>query len=186
MIIKGQDQEDPARNPPGPVMWNSYKLQCLMEILKTYSLEPPQHQEVFELWNTEYPVHLGFATPSGLDQYLKSLPRLRYYLAPGTGNRLLGWAMVYGEEGENWFALTVRGDCQGQGKGTLLLDRLKEEHTSLNGWVIDHENDLRRDGQVYHSPLAFYLKNDFTVFPGSRLELPELSAVRIQWSRGTG
>lgn len=47
--------------------------------------------------------------------------------------------------------------------------------------MIDHENDRKRSGEIYKSPLQFYQKNDFQIFPEYRLEIPILSVVKISW-----
>jgi hypothetical protein len=32
---------------------------------------------------------------------------------------------------------------QGSGKGSLLMEKLKKNKNSFNGWVVDHENDVK-------------------------------------------
>ena len=71
----------------------------------------------------------------------------------------------------------------GKGFGTQLLNLGKEKESVLNGWVIDHDKDKKRNGENYISPLNFYLKNGFEVFPDNRLELEKLSAVKIRWKK---
>jgi len=63
------------------------------------------------------------------------------------------------------------------------LNKLKSENDILNGWVIDHKNDVKINGELYQSPLLFYEKNDFQIFPEYRLEIPILSAVKITWCK---
>lgn len=65
----------------------------------------------------------------------------------------------------------------------MLLDKVKEFENELNGWVMDHENDLKASGDIYLSPIRFYLKNDFEILNEIRLETEIMSAVKIKWSR---
>ncbi|WP_143960222.1 hypothetical protein [Litoribacter populi] len=39
----------------------------------------------------------------------------------------------------------------------------------------------RRNGEIYISPLSFYLKNGFTVLPEESLESGRISAVKGSW-----
>lgn len=154
-----------------------------MYVFKTVELTVEQKEIVFNLWNNEYPENLGFNTINDLDLYLSTLSQLNYYFLKSDPGKIEGWAMVFGREDENWFAITIDSSAQGLGKGTFLLNKLKEDREVLNGWVIDHDKDRRKDGEVYHSPLSFYLKNGFKVFPEIRLEIPILSAVKISWQK---
>ena len=74
-------------------------------------------------------------------------------------------------------------DLQGKGLGSHLLDLAKEQEKELNGWVVDHDRDVKRDGTPYRSPVNFYLKNDFLIIADERLETEHLSTVKIQWRR---
>ncbi|HEY5391122.1 MAG TPA: hypothetical protein VIJ57_03320 [Hanamia sp.] len=154
-----------------------------MEIIKKQKLDPDEKEMVFNLWNSEYPVSLSFQAMSDMDNYLDTLPGLTFYLLKNDKNKTEGWAMTFGREDEIWFAITIAKNVQGQGKGTFLLARLKTDNDVINGWVIDHENDYKPNGEIYRSPLQFYKKNDFEVFPGIRLEIPVLSALKISWKK---
>ena len=57
----------------------------------------------------------------------------------------------------------------------------KEKENSLNAWVIDHNRDLKANGDAYRSPLEFYLKNGFKLLSDIRLELTNISAVQVNW-----
>lgn len=154
-----------------------------MVIIKEQILNSEDKKMVFDLWNSEYPVNLGFQVISDMDNYLNSLPDLTYYLLKNEMSQIEGWAMTFSAGQEKWFAITISQNLQGQGKGTYLLDKLKNENDLLNGWVIDHEKDRKRNGQIYKSPLLFYKKNNFQIFPEYRLEIPTLSAVKISWHK---
>ena len=135
-----------------------------MKIIREKILNAGDKEVVFNLWNIEYPVNLSFATMAEMDSYLNTLSDLTFYLLKNETNQIEGWAMTFGREQEKWFAITISHEVQGQGKGSYLLDKLKSENDILNGWVIDHENYSKNDGQQYKSPLLFYKKNDFQIF----------------------
>jgi GNAT superfamily N-acetyltransferase len=154
-----------------------------MQILETPLLSNEQKEIVHALWNKEYPEKLGFKTIAELDIYLATLPNVKYYLLQNEVNKIEGWAMKFSRENEVWFAITIDSKAQGKGKGTFLLNQLKENEEVLNGWVIDHENEVKENGEKYRSPVNFYLKNGFVVYPELRLEIPILSAAKIVWCR---
>jgi hypothetical protein len=58
---------------------------------------------------------------------------------------------------EDWFAIRVDKNSQGSGKGSLLMEELKN---SLNGLVVDHENDVKQNKEHYKSPCCFMSKMD--------------------------
>ena len=91
------------------------------------------------------------------------------------------WAVIFERDSEKWFAIIVDSELHQIGLGSKILNRLKTFSSELNGWVIDHENDNKANGEPYRSPLAFYLKNEFTLIPENRLELDFISAVKINW-----
>nr|WP_290861271.1 GNAT family N-acetyltransferase [Flavobacterium sp.] len=93
----------------------------------------------------------------------------------------MGWGIIFVRDSEQWFALLIDSRFQGMGLGTFLLNELKKTQPELNGWVIDHENDLKQNGKPYLSPLAFYKKNNFEVLGNFRIENEKLSAVKIKW-----
>lgn len=56
-------------------------------------------------------------------------------------------------EDEDWFAIILNHQVQGKGM-YLLINELKKKMTSLNGWVIDHENKVKQNTNKYKSPNA--------------------------------
>ena len=68
------------------------------------------------------------------------------------------------------------------GLGRKMLDKIKQSEYVLNGWVIDHYNDKKKNGQTYTSPSSFYEKCDFEILKKERLELDKISAVKIKWT----
>lgn len=153
------------------------------EITESSHLAIAEKEIIFRLWNKEYPEKLCFKTIPDLENYLVTLANAEYYFLKNTAGEIEGWAITFMRENEKWFTLTVSIEAQGRGKGTSLLDKLKENSENLNGWVIDHNNDVKQNGEPYKSPLVFYQKNNFLICTEIRLEIPVLSAVKITWCR---
>ena len=153
-----------------------------MQIIETDFLNAKQKESVCQLWNAEYPQKLAYDTIAQFDAYLDNLTDTKHYLL-ANDVCILGWAIAFSREAERWFAILLDSSLQKKGYGTLLLDKLKEYERALNGWVIDHDRDVKQNGELYTSPLVFYQKNGFTVCPEIRFEIEVLSAVKITWQR---
>jgi GNAT superfamily N-acetyltransferase len=152
-----------------------------MKIIQTTSLTLDQKQSVFELWNSEYPKKIGYHELSEFDNYLDGLSNIEHYLVVDDQNQILGWAFTFFREEEDWFGIIINSKTQGKGFGRLLLDELKKNKLVLNGWVIDHQNDLKQNNEPYLSPLDFYAKNGFLVHQNNRIDNEKISAVKISW-----
>lgn len=152
-----------------------------MQIVKTNVLSPCQREAVFALWNCEYPAAISYAGIAGLDAYLGGLQDQQHYFMMN-GDTIAGWGFVFTRDAERWFAIIVARDAQGNGYGTRLLNRLKEDEPVLSGWILDHD-DHKADGTQYRSPSGFYTKNNFTLVPGVRWESGAISTVKIGWKR---
>lgn len=154
-----------------------------MKIIQTTELNLEQKLLLFDLWNSEYPERIAYSEISEFEVYLKGLIKIKHFLLISEFNQIFGWAFVFDREKENWFGIIVNSKEQGKGFGSLLLKELKKEKSSLNGWVIDHSNDIKQNGELYCSPLDFYLKNGFFSVRNTRLENNIISAVKIKWER---
>jgi GNAT superfamily N-acetyltransferase len=152
-------------------------------IIEGTTLTLQHRQAIYELWNKEYPTNLRYNDISELDAYLNNLTEARHYFLTYKYGEVLGWAFTFVRDGEKWFAIIVDSAVQGKGYGGMMLDRIKERKTKLNGWVIDHDRYVKEDGSPYKAPLAFYLKNGFVTIPDVRLEIEKLSAIKIEWRR---
>jgi GNAT superfamily N-acetyltransferase len=152
-----------------------------MQLVRTRQLTPAQQQSAINLWNSEYPKRLNYATLKELDAYLDGLKDLQHMFLEQESGQIAGWCFTFERDQERWFAVIVSSALQGQGLGTRLLSLLKEEHAELNGWVIDHAHDKKANGAAYRSPLPFYLRQGFITQPGARLENEKLSAIKIRW-----
>jgi GNAT superfamily N-acetyltransferase len=122
-------------------------------------------------------------TNADLELYLNGISNLKHYLLFDDSNKINGWAFTFLREEENWFAIILDHQIQGKGNGSLLINELKKNNTSLNGWVTDHENEVKQNNESYKSPMPFYLKNGFIILPEIRIENEKMSAVKINWKQ---
>jgi len=152
-----------------------------MRIVQKEVLSLEEKEVLRELWNNEYPLRLHLKTLEDFESYLNGIVNTKHYLLFDDSNKINGWAFTFLREDENWFAIILDSKIQGKGNGSLLINELKKNNTVLNGWVTDHENEVKRNNEVYKSPMSFYLKNDFTILTETRLENEKMSAVKINW-----
>lgn len=135
------------------------------------------------LWNEEYPEQLQHKDMDSFNAYLQPLQEQAHILLIGEDVRVYGWAFTFTRDGERWFAIVLDSAIQQNGFGKFLIDKLKAKETRLCGWVTDHSNDKKQNGEPYRSPMNFYLKNNFVVLPDCRLESEKLSAVKVIWEK---
>ena len=152
-----------------------------MDILETTTLTNQQKETIFRLWNQEYGQKLNHNEVSNFEKYLEGVKEHFHYLLVNDSGEIIGWAFKFTRDGDRWFSILVDRTEHGKGRGTLLLNKLKEKEERLNGWVVDHENDKTVNGAAYISPVNFYLKNGFSTLPEVRLETEKLSAVKMVW-----
>ena len=151
-----------------------------MQLIRQSELSISDKIQVFELWNNEYPEKLTYSTLSLFEKYLKNLLEQSHILL-FDNDKIKGWYFDFIRDKEKWFTIILDSQLHGMGWGTQLLNKAKEKETELNGWVIDHNTDRKKNGDMYVSPLGFYLKNDFQELSDNRLELDKISAVKIKW-----
>jgi GNAT superfamily N-acetyltransferase len=152
-----------------------------MTFTQTPTLTLDQKKDIFTLWNKVSPVAVSHNSMQAFDLYLASLDGVIYTLVLGEDSRVVGWFADFDRDGDRWFAMLLDSSIHGKGVGSELLARAKERHQSLNGWVIDHGNDKTLSGDSYISPVNFYLKNGLTIVSEVRLELDNLSCVKMNW-----
>lgn len=121
-------------------------------------MNPQQQLEIISLWNQEYPKKLELPTPVDFERYLQGLQDRRHILLVDDSNTIKGWLVHFIRDGEKWFAMLIDSKLQGRGLGSKFLDLAKRRNTELNGWVIDHDKELKENGTYYKSPIGFYLK----------------------------
>ncbi len=151
------------------------------EIYSFTQLNEVHKRAIYTLWNNEYPEKIAFNNQQEIDEYLQNLIDPKHLFTINENGEIKGWAVIFERDYEKWFAIIIDGNYHNKGLGKKLLDRLKIYSDELNGWVIDHENDVKTNGEIYSSPLDFYLKNNFDKISETRLELDKISAVKIKW-----
>ena len=154
-----------------------------MVFIQVSKLSEQQKQEVYKLWNSEYPKNLQHQSITAFDTYLNNLTAQSHILIVSEKQQIIAWYFDFMREDERWFAIIIDSKSQGSGIGTKILDFAKKRTDELAGWVIDHNNDKMHNGETYASPLGFYLKNGFKLIPSTRLELEKISAVKIKWHK---
>lgn len=147
------------------------------------NLSENQFLQLYELWNNEYPDNIAFKEPSEFQTYLDGLKNPVHFIIEDSSGSVLAWFLEFLRDEIFWFAMIINSSLQGKGFGSKLLNRSKCNKLELNGWAIDHTNDKKRNGDVYKSPIGFYLKNGFSILPDERIENETLSAVKIQWKK---
>ncbi len=129
------------------------------------------------LWNDEYPEKLK-------DRFLillEGVENFNHYLIEDNEGNILAWAVDFEKENEIRFSIIVGENQKGKGLGSLLIEKLKSELKEFYGWVIDHNDDLKSNGEYYKSPMPFYLKHGFTILYDTRIESEMIRAVKIKW-----
>ena len=154
-----------------------------MQIIIRNELTSAQKNRIIELWNAEYPENLSFSEVSEFDVYLNERPRQKHFLLINAANEVVGWACIFERESARWFAIIIDGIEQGKGFGAKLIDALKAAENQLFGWVVDHSDSKKSNGETYQSPLGFYRKIGFTVHEGERIEKEGVSGVKIEWKK---
>ena len=154
-----------------------------MKVITENKLTKKQKIIICQLWNNEYPEKLSFENVSGFENYLNCLAVIKHYLLIDENQNINGWGFTFLRESEIWIAIIIKNEIHGKGSGTLLLNELKNSKNELNGWVIDHEKDIKRNGENYKSPIEFYKKNGFEILSENRIENEKISATKIKWKK---
>ena len=152
-----------------------------MKIIKTTSLTKDQKNTLRNLWNNEYPMALNFIAFSDFEKYLKPLNNQVHFFLLNDKNQIQGWSFTFSRDKEKWFLIILDSKIQRNGFGNLLINKLKSLEPKLNGWVIESNNEVKKNGELYLSPLEFYLKNEFTVNSNELLDNSKISAIKIEW-----
>lgn len=154
----------------------------MKEAIETTFLNPKQKLEIVQLWNEEYPTQLNYNTVEDFETYLEKLNNCTHYLILDSENTIKAWSFKFERDNTKWFAIIVSKDFQGKGIGKYLLNEIKSNETELSGWVINHSNDLKKNGEKYISPLDFYKKCNFTITT-EKLPSNLIAAIKIKWKK---
>ncbi|HQU55312.1 MAG: N-acetyltransferase [Lewinellaceae bacterium] len=154
-----------------------------MELIELNELTPSQKEEVIELWNREYPAKISLTGLTEFDLYLNSLLEPKHLVLLDAKQAIKGWLTYFFREGGQWFAILLDSSLQGQGWGTRILDLAKEKTNELHGWVIPDDGELKLNGEVYTSPLGFYVKNQFVIHPDIQSIKKDTLSIKISWQK---
>lgn len=154
-----------------------------MRFIKRKKLTSSQKQEIFELWNNEYPRNLKFNDIAELNEYLSKLEDQNHILLIDDNGKIEGWYSDFIRDKERWFLAILNSKIQGKKFGTQILKLAKEANEELKGWVINSDNYIKTNGQPYKSPTDFYKKQGFQILEETKLETDRLSAIKIKWSK---
>lgn len=143
-------------------------------------LQEAHIRDLMQIWNSEYPRQISYASLTELQDYLATLKDSRHRLLLDDNDRLKAWFCVFERDALPWFAMILDRDLQGLGYGRKLLSKAQFEETILNGWAVDHPHYHRADGSAYPSPIGFYLKLGFKL-TGKRFDENGLSLAHILW-----
>lgn len=149
-----------------------------MNIIRTRILSVNQFYCIHRLWNEEYPATLKDRFPL----LLEGVVNYHHYIIEDTDQNVIAWAVDFEKEGQVRFSIIVSSAHKGKGLGTQLVEQLKTNNNELYGWVIDHNEAIKANGETYQSPMAFYLKHDFKILKDIRLDTEMIKAVRIKWT----
>lgn len=150
-----------------------------MTVVFTENLTEDQKAQIHMLWDAEYPIKLQ----GRFSILLNENSNHEHFLILDHDGTVMAWTALFDNDGERRFSIIVSPAHAGKGLGKILLNAMKEKCDLFSGWVIDHENDLKQNGENYLSPLSFYLKNGFTVVPDCRLETDIISALKVRWEK---
>ena len=114
---------------------------------------------------------------------MEKLKEQSHILVVDEHQNIKGWYVDFVRNNKKWFVIIVASAVQGEGLGTKLLDLAKNKEPLLNGWVVNHNNERKSNGEWYNSPIEFYLKNKFQILPTIKLEVNNLSAIKIKWEK---
>lgn len=154
-----------------------------MKILQKNNLSEVEKNTIFQLWNAEYPAKLSYANIGEFEEYLSKLNNINHYFVYDENDAVMAWANAFERENEKWFAIIIHSSYQNKRIGSQLLNHLKTIENKLSGWVINHDTDLKNDGNFYSSPLRFYLKNGFSVCEDITIQSEKICAMKIVWEK---
>jgi GNAT superfamily N-acetyltransferase len=149
-----------------------------MKITQSRILTSLQSAQINQLWNDEYPLKLKDRFPILLD----GADWQNHYIILDEEQNVIAWAIDFEKEKQIRFSIIVDSKQKGKGLGSLLIKRLKEENKEFYGWVIDHNNDLKSNGEHYQTPIPFYLKHGFEILNDITIDNEMIKAVLIKWS----
>lgn len=150
-----------------------------MKISQYKNLNESQLQQIDVMWNEAYPVELK----DRFHSLLQDVEEFKHYLIQNHKEEVLAWAVHFRKDGEVRFSIIVREEYKGKGFGKALIQQLKSDLDEFYGWVIDHDEALKSNGENYLSPLKFYEQLGFEILNNERIDNEILQAVKIRYHR---
>lgn len=96
---------------------------------------------------------------------------------------MLAWGAYFEKDSEIRFSIIVRENQQGNGLGSMIIERIKDDLDEFYGWVIDHDTDKKANSEFYQSPLEFYIRHGFEVLTDVRIDTDMIRAVKIHYKK---
>ncbi len=149
----------------------------LQTIIKTKVLSQSQSEQIDRAWNDEYPIKLN----NRYGILLCDAKSYMHYIIENEKQEVIAWGVMFEKEDERRFSILVVNKYQGQGLGKKLIEAFKKDYPIFYGWVIDHDNDVKANGEKYVSPLPFYLQLGFTILKEQRIDTEMISAVKVKF-----
>lgn len=146
-------------------------------IIKTSILSQSQSEQIDQAWNDEYPIKLN----NRFALLLINATSHMHYIIENEKKDVMAWGVMFEKDNELRFSIVVVNKYQGQGLGKQLIEAFKKDYPIFYGWVIDHDNDVKMNGEKYVSPLPFYLQLGFTILKEQRIDTEMISAVKIEY-----
>lgn len=148
-------------------------------IIKTKTLTPSQSEQIDRAWNDEYPVKLN----NRFGLLFSDAKSHMHYIIEDEKQEIIAWGVMFEKDEERRFSILVLTKYKGQGLGKRLIDSFKKDYPIFYGWVIDHDNDLKSNGERYISPLPFYIKLGFKLLSDQRIYTEMISAVKVMFEK---
>ncbi|MBN2732381.1 MAG: GNAT family N-acetyltransferase [Balneolaceae bacterium] len=154
-----------------------------MKFIKTENLNTRQKNQIFTLWNQEYPEKLLLSNVAAFEEYLQNIDDKHHILLCDKHGTIKGWLIYFMRDGERCFAMIIDPSVQGKGWGSKFLDEAKKCNSELNGWVVDHSSELKQNGEKYVSPIGFYKKNGFQVLSDIVTTKEGINGIKVIWKK---
>lgn len=148
-----------------------------VKISKIKELSASQSEQINRLWNDEYPLKLKDRFPL----LLADVDSHNHYIIEDNNKNIIAWAVDFEKDRQVRFSIIVSSIHKGKDLGGMLIEKLKTENKEIYGWVIDHNDDLKSNGEYYKTPMPFYLKHGFEVLKDNRIDNEMIRAVLIKW-----
>ena len=151
----------------------------------TIELSMCEKENLFELWNDEFPASIGYSEFSDFDdEFIGNISSPRYFLLrDNKSKKILGFYVDFLRGKDRWFVMLLGKKIQRKGFGSLLLKHAQTDIDSLYGWVIDQDTYLKANGEKYFAPVAFYKKNGFDISHDIKSSRNGIETVRMVWKK---